>query len=182
MSESTRHIGNYIFLQVNSHLLYLYCKDNTFCQYHKLSPPPPPTPYSKYLMWTTFFWVMSRICYTSQGFARLAFSDTGERELWLLNGPCQVLLLLFSFKHFFVLDSFFISHQRPSSQLELLERQTLLEENRRIPFTSSLVSYFLANQYVKVFAPILDWSSITDQNSFVYNTLIKPSPILTAQV
>ena len=98
--------------------------------------------------------------------------------------PCQVLLLLFLFKHliFFALDSFFISHQRPSSQLELLERQTLLQENRRIPFTSSLVSYFLANQYIKVFAPILDWSSIIDQNSFVYNTLIKPSATLTAQV
>ena len=83
---------------------------------------------------------------------------------------------------FFLSDSFFISHQRPSLELEILEKRMLLEQGRSIHFSSSLVAYLLSSQFLKVLAPIIDWSSVIHDSSYVYETLIKPSPTLTAQV
>ena len=34
--------------------------------------------YSKQVMWTSYYFLCARLCHFSQGFARLAFSDTGE--------------------------------------------------------------------------------------------------------
>ena len=105
--------------------------------------------YSKMLVWSAFFWLAARFSRSSQGFARLAFSDT---------------------------DSIFLSHQRPSTQLELLEKRILLLNKKTIPYDRSTVAHFLATQFLGCVGPILDWSSIINDDSYIYKTILRDSP------
>ena len=111
--------------------------------------------YSKQILWETFFWISSRLCHSGEAFSRLIFSDT---------------------------DSLFLSHQRPSTQLELLEKKCLRETNAEIPYHRSLVAYMLTNQFIRTMAPILDWSSIFNPNSFVLRNLLEQSDATSAQI
>ena len=88
-------------------------------------------------------------------------------------------------RRFFLLyppsDSFFISNQRPSSTLEILEKTQLLKNGQSIPFYQSLPSYLLARHFIRSMGEILDWSSILGEQSFIFKSFIEPNASLVAQ-
>ena len=99
--------------------------------------------------------MVERYSYYSQGHLRLGFSDT---------------------------DSYFLSTQREENTLETMEKQELLTQGMQIPFETSLTAFLDATAFTKTFGRIIDWSSIIHDDSVVYNTIVRPSPSVSAQV
>lgn len=63
-----------------------------------------------------------------------------------------------------------------------MEKRLLIQQQRSIPYEKSLVATVLANQFLRSLAPVLDWSSIAVPSSFVYNSIIRDSPSVSAMV
>ena len=106
-------------------------------------------------MYDTWHTLAERWCFHSQGHIRLGFSDT---------------------------DSYFVSNQRMENELEQIEKQELLETDIQVPYESTMTAYLNATAFIKATSGILDWSSLAHEESYVYNTLIRPSETVTAQV
>lgn len=65
--------------------------------------------------------------------------------------------------------------------LEVIEKAILKNTNTEIPYNHSVVSMIRAGQYLKVFGPILDFSSILCPGTYIYN-YVAQSPALLAKV
>ena len=76
----------------------------------------------------------------------------------------------------------FLSTQREENTLETMEKQELLTQGMQIPFETSLTAFLDATAFTKTFGRIIDWSSIIHDDSVVYNTIVRPSPSVSAQV
>ena len=79
-------------------------------------------------------------------------------------------------------DSIFLSYQRRRTELETLEAQSLLQSGISIDFHHSLTGATLASDFVRVLGRLLDWSSIDNEESYVWKYLITEEPSLASQI
>ena len=111
--------------------------------------------FSKLLLWQAFFFIAAKMSRLAQCHARLAMTDT---------------------------DSIFLSYQRRRTDLEIFEAQSLLQSNVDIDFHHSLTGMTLASNFVRVVSRLLDWSSIDNEESYVWKYLVAEDPCLAHQI
>ena len=91
--------------------------------------------YSKYLVWTFWFYTATRLSYFSSGSVRLAITDT---------------------------DSLLTSHERHRSDLEVREIELLKSTNKRIDYFQTHHAERFSQIYLKSFHRCLDFSSLNE--------------------
>ena len=122
--------------------------------------------YSKLLLWTTFFWLCSRMSKLCHSYIRLGilYKDIFIHTLTLVS---IWIILFFVFSALSDTDSLLLSIQRTRSELERYELHILLKGKMSIPFHESLTAKTLAMGFIRVFGRVLDWSSI-DNEVYIY--------------
>ena len=75
-----------------------------------------------------------------------------------------------------------MSHERDLTDLEIAERNYLVQEDIEIEYSQSLPAFVLSRDYVRAFGKILDFSSIVQKHGWIYKSLFEPSETVKAQV
>ena len=79
-------------------------------------------------------------------------------------------------------DSLFLSYQRRRTELEQLEIAALLDSGIDIEFHRSITSMSLATTFIRAFGRLLDWSSVDNEDSYVFKTMVFLDPSLKYQI
>ena len=132
------------------------------------------------MLWTSFFWMMTRMSRISNSFGRLGNSQCSKYiASWIFFFIIRLTLIVFYiFSALSDTDSVLLSFQSKRSELQKLEIDILLHQNLQIPYEDSFIARKLANSFIFMIGYLLDWSSIFNSDSFIFKTIFKDNPSL----
>ena len=130
------------------------------------------------MLWTSFFWMMTRMSQISNSFGRLGNSQRTKYIMILKFLLLKITMILFFFSALSDTDSVLLSFQSRRNELQKLEIDILLQQDLQIPYEDSFVANKLAKSFIFMIGYLLDWSSILNPDSFIFKTIFKDNPSL----